>query len=158
MRPGNLTGISSFAGGATSANGVSVTIEIGSGANSAQSNGGAPTSAVSLNTVGGGTAPSTLATIGTTPSSSLSSPTIASSQDYRYVAPPPPPPSSGTMIPGPSASTMPNSSVGTGIANPYAPTLQAGGISSGPFTAGRGVASPLPGSLTTGSSLIPGNN
>jgi len=158
MRPGNLTGIASFAGGATSANGASLTIQIGSGANSSQTYSGAPTSAVSPNTVGDATVQSTLNTIGTVSASSLSSPVMASSQDYRYVAPAPPAPPSSTSIPGPSASVMPNSSIGTGIANPYAPTIQAGGISSGPFNTGRGVASPLPGSVMTGSSLIPGNN
>lgn len=156
MRPGNLTGIASFAGGTTSGSGVSLTIQIGSGANSSQTYNGAPTSiaSVSLTTVGDATVLSTLNTIGTVTASSLTSPTMASSQDYHYVAPPPPAPASSTTIPGPSASN----NVGTGIANPYAPTIQAGGISSGPFTPGRGVASPLPGSLNTGLSLIPGNN
>ncbi len=156
MRPGNLTGIASFAGGATSAGGSSLTIQIGSGANSSETYNGAPTTiaSVSLTTVGDATVPSTLNTIGTVSASSLSSPTMASSQDYHYVAPPPPAPVSSTTIPGPSASN----SIGTGRGNPYAPTSQAGGISSGPFTNGRGVASPLPGSLNGGMSLVPGNN
>ncbi len=153
MRPGNLTGIASLGGGAALTSGVGLTIQIGSGANSAQTYNGAPAT-VSLTTVGDATVQSTLNTIGTVSASSLSSPTMASSQDYHYVAPPPPPPASSTTIPGPSASY----SVGTGIANPYAPSIQAGGISSGPFTVGRGVASPLPGSLNTGSSLIPRMN
>jgi len=151
MRPGNLTGIANFAGGLTSGGGVSLTIEIGSGANSAQSYGGAPTSTVSLNTVGDATVQPTLNTIGTVSASSLSAPTMASSQDYHYVPPPPPAPPSTTTIPGPSASN------GLGTGNPYAPILQGGGISTGPFTTGRCVASPLPGSLNT-RPLIPGNN
>jgi len=157
MRPGNLTGITTFAGGATSVNGVALTIQIGSGANSADSYNGAAPINVSVNTVGDPTTPSTLSTFGAT-FSPVGSQVLPPSPSYRYVSPPSSAPSPGVTIPGPSASTMPNSNYGTGIANPYAPTLPAGGISSGPFSTGRGLASPLPGSVMPGSSLIPGNN
>ncbi len=158
MRPGNLTGIATFAGGPTSVGGSALSIQIGSGADSAQSYGGATTSVVSLTTVADATVQPTLNTIGTVSASSLTGPTLASSLDYHYVAPAPPPPVSSTSIPGPSASAMPNSNTGTGIGNPYAPTMQVGGISSGPFNPGRGLATPLPGSVMPGSSFFPGNN
>jgi hypothetical protein len=158
MRPGNLTGISSFAGGPTGASGSSLSIQVGSGSeDAATSNGGAPSNLVTHNTVADPTA-GVLPAIGTTSSSSSDSAVLPPGQSYHDTAPVPATPPLSMSIPGttPAGPVTPN--VGTGIADPYNPVLQGGGISSGPFSPGRSLTGPLPGAPAPGPMPMPGNN
>jgi hypothetical protein len=155
MRPGNLTGIASFGGSQTSSTSDSLTIQIGSGADSSEGFAGGPTAVVSHATVADPTVDTLLNPIG---SSTTGTTILSPSQTYRYVAPLPQPPSSTMTLPGSSASTMPNSSVGTGIPNPYAPSVQVGTVQFGPTNIGRGIPNPLPGSFTPAPPLMPNPN
>ncbi len=87
MRPGNLTGIASFAGGPTGGAGSSLSVQVGSGSDdAATSNGGAPSTVARQNTGNDPTA-GVLPTIGTTSSSASSLPVLPAGQTYHDTAP-----------------------------------------------------------------------
>jgi hypothetical protein len=160
MRPGNLTGIASFAGGPTGGAGSSLSIQVGSGSDDAStSNGGAPTTVVGTNRYADPTA-GVLPAIGTTSSSASSLPVLPPGQSYRDTAPVAPTPPLSMAIPGTTPAGPITPSAGTGITDPYNPVLQGGGISSGPYSPGRTLTGPLPGALVPGAAPLPmpGNN
>ena len=86
LRPGNITGVPSLSGGATSSGAGGITIQVGSGADTP---GGTPTTIVSRNVVADPTPVPGLNTIGQT-SDGSSSPVLPPGQSYRDNAPVPP--------------------------------------------------------------------
>jgi hypothetical protein len=151
LKPGNITGYPSLAGGAAAAaGGATVTIQVGSGADTADTPtaGGATTNVVGRATVADPTQRPTLTVIGGTTASSSTTTTPGTTPPDTAPVPPPMPlgvvtqsttttrPSNGTM-------TMPNPQLG-------APTL-------GPLNSGRGLANPLPGSIVPVTPILPGS-
>ena len=157
VKPGNITGVPSLAAGATGAGGVSLTIQIGSGADTTDSptNGGATTNVVGRATVADPTANPTSTVIGgMSTSDAASSPVLPPGQSYRDSAPVPAASSLNTVpqsaTAGPAMST-----------DPYAPNPQAGAPTLGPFNMmnrSGGMVNPIPGSLVPVSPMMPGNN
>jgi hypothetical protein len=153
--PGNFTGNPSVGGVAVGGSGgVSLTIQVGSGADAAGAPVVTPTASRSL--VGGSAkdAPSIMAYIGQ-PSSGSGAPVLPEGQSYRApTAPVPSLPPLGVVIPGSpmgsgSSATMPG-------ANPLIP--QPGGSARLPGSLGP-MGNPLPGGLGVGSgSLLPAPN
>jgi hypothetical protein len=158
LKPGNLTGLPSLAGGAAGGvGGAAVSIAVGSGADTAGgptnnvSNGGATNNVVGLYTVADPTQRPTYAYIGGTPASS-DSPVLPPGQSYRDTAPVPPPLPMGVMN---------QSATGSGSTNSggsFAPNPQLGAPRLGPFNSTRGMSSPLPGSLVPVTPMLPGSN
>jgi hypothetical protein len=149
--PGNFTGNPSVGGGpAATSGGVSVGVQVGSGADEAGAPVATPTVARTLVGGSGTDAPSIMAYIGQ-PSSSSNAPVLPEGESYRApTAPVPSLPPMGVVIPGSptgssSSATLPGS-------NPLAP--QPGGLVRVP---GGPMSNPLPGGLGVGSgSLMPG--
>jgi hypothetical protein len=141
--PGNFTGNPNVGGATSSASGgVTVTINVGSGAN--DSGAPAPAAPVSLATVAND-ALNPLPTIGTT-STGSGSPAPINGSTYRDNAPVPPPAPLGVVIPGPP--TAPSTTVSAN--NPFAPS---------PLTSSSSVLNPVRNLVTspagTGSLLGP---
>ncbi len=159
LRPGNITGVPSLAAaGATAGSGISLSIQVGSGADTAGgqtsqvSNGGATNNVVGRNTVADPTANPLMTVIGGA-SSGSGSPILPPGQSYRDNAP---------VQPTSSLSTVPQSAT-TGpamSADPYAPNPQMGAPRLGPFggSRGGGMVNPIPGSLVPLAPMFPGNN
>jgi hypothetical protein len=151
--PGNFTGNPSVGGAAVSTSGgVSLTIQVGSGADTASAPVATPT--VSRSVVGGSAtdAPSVLAYIGQT-SSGSNAPVLPEGESYRApTAPVPSLPPMGVVIPGSpmgsgSSGTMPGSN--PSIPQPGSPMRLPG--------PGGSIPNPLPGGLGVGGgSLLPG--
>ena len=138
LRPGNITGVPSLAGGATSSGGASITIQVGSGADT--SDGAAPTNVVSRNTVADPTQRPDITQIGQT-SNGSSSPVLPPGQSYRDNAPVPPPTPYG-VIPPPQP---PNTS-GMG-GDPFAPNPMSGAPTLGPSSNMRSPGGVMPGTV-----------
>ncbi len=156
LKPGNITGVPSLAAGATAGGGISLSIQVGSGAdtNDGPTNGGATNNVVGRATVADPTANPTTVTIGGTQSNSAASaPVLPPGQSYRDTAP---------VAASGSLNTVPQSATaGPGMStDPYAPNPQAGAPTLGPFNMNRmgGMANPIPGSLVPVSPMMPGNN
>jgi hypothetical protein len=155
MRPGNLTGIASFSSSEYGAEGGALSIKVGSGSDdAASSNGGAPTAVVSRNTVADPTA-GVLPPAATTSSSASDSGVLPAGQTYRDTAPVAPTPPLSMSIPGTTPAGPMTSPAGLAMPDPYNPVLQGAGISSGPFSPGRSLTGPLPGSLPPAPTLMP---
>jgi len=140
LRPGNITGVPSLAGGATSAGGVSITIEVGSGADTPD---GTPTTIVSVATVADPTLRPLTTPIGIV-SSGSSSPVLPPGQSYRDNAPVPPPTPYG-VIPPPQSSAP--SSNGMGGGDPFAPNPMSGAPTLGPSSSMRSAGGVMPGTI-----------
>jgi hypothetical protein len=155
LKPGNITGVPSLAAGATGAGGLSLTIQVGSGADTDDSptNGGATNNVVGRSTVADPTANPTITVIGGNSSSGSSSPVLPAGQSYRDSAP---------VAAASSLNTVPQSATsGPAMSSdPYAPNPQAGAPTLGPFNMNRmgGMANPIPGSLVPVVPMLPGNN
>jgi hypothetical protein len=159
LKPGNITGVPSLAGGVAGAGGVAISIQVGSGADTGGgptnnvSKGGATNNTVGLTTVADPTARPTMTVIGGATSSASSSPVLPPGQSYRDSAPVQ---ASGSLNTVPQSATS-----GPGMsADPYAPNPQAGAPTLGPFNMNRtgGMANPIPGSLVPVSPMGPGRN
>ena len=157
LRPGNISGVPSLAGGATIAGGSSLTIQVGSGADTADgptlsiSNGGATNNLVGRSTVADPTGRTTITTIGGTLSSTDSA-VLPPGQSYRDTAP---------VAPSPAMGVVNQSATGAGTMNrggSAAPNPQLGAPTLGPFNRARGLAGPAPGTLVPVSPFMPGNN
>jgi hypothetical protein len=159
LKPGNITGVPSLAAGATGPGGISLSIQVGSGADTAGgptnsvSAGGATNNSVGLATVADPTANPTITVIGGNASSGSSSPILPPGQSYRDSAP---------VQPSGSSSMMPQStpnSTGSMGGNQIAPNPQMGAPTLGPSGLNRGgMINPIPGSLVPVSPMLPGNN
>jgi hypothetical protein len=158
LRPGNITGVPSLGAGATGAGGVGLSIQVGSGADTAGgptnsvSNGGATNNVVGRATVADPTANPSQTVIGGATSGS-STPVLPPGQSYHDNAPVQP---TGPMTTVPQSATS-GPAMST---DPYAPNPQAGAPTLGPFNINRmgGMANPIPGSLVPVSPMMPGNN
>ena len=158
LRPGNITGVPSLAAGATTAtSGITLSIQVGSGADTAGgptvqvSNGGATNNVVGLSTVADPTSNPLMTIIGGT-SSGSGSPVLPPGQSYRDNAP---------VQPTGPLSTVPQSATsGPAMStDPYAPNPQMGAPRLGPFNGNRGgMVNPIPGSLVPLAPMFPGNN
>jgi hypothetical protein len=138
LRPGNITGVPSLAGGATLSGGAGITIQVGSGADT--SDGAAPTNVVSLNTVADPTQRPDITQIGQT-SNGSSSPVLPPGQSYRDNAPVPPPTPYGVLPP-------PQSGPGTGMGgDPFAPNPMSGAPTLGPASGMRSPGGVVPGTV-----------
>jgi hypothetical protein len=148
--PGNFTGNPVVGGAGATGGGVSVTIEVGSGADVAGAPVSTPTAARNLVGGSGTDAPSILAYIGQ-PTSSSNAPVLPEGESYRApTAPVPALPPMGVVIPG--SPTGPSSGASMPGSNPLAP--QPGGPVRVP---GGPMSNPLPGGFGVGSgSLLPG--
>ncbi len=143
LRPGNITGVPSLAGGANGAGGLSATIQVGSGADTSDGSGGGTTSAVvSRNTVADPTVPPLNTTIGIV-SSGGGSPVLPPGQSYRDNAPVAPAPY-GQTVP-----TPPPPSSGGMISDPFAPNPMSGAPTLGPSSTNNrgGLGGRMPGTL-----------
>ena len=143
VRPGNITGVPSLAGGANVAAGAGLTIQVGSGSDDASaptSNGGAPSANVSLATVADPTLRPLTTPIGIV-STGSSSPVLPPGQSYRDNAPVPPPTPYGVMpppqAPGPG---------GMG-GDPFAPNPMSGAPTLGPSSSMRSAGGVVPGTV-----------
>jgi hypothetical protein len=164
VRPGNITGVPSLGAGATGSGGVSISIQVGSGADTADGS----TNSVSNNVVGRATvadptANPTITVIGGSASSDSSSPILPPGQSYRETS---------TQPTGPSTTTPQSTMNGTGMngtgstgntgsmgGNQYAPNPQLGAPTLGPSSMNRGgMVNPIPGSLVPVTPMLPGNN
>jgi hypothetical protein len=164
LRPGNITGVPSLGAGANGSGGISISIQVGSGADTADGS----TSNVSINVVGRATvadptANPTITVIGGTASSDSSSPILPPGQSYRETSAQPT---------GPSTTTPQSTMNGTGMngtgstgntgsmgGNQYAPNPQMGAPTLGPSSMNRGgMVNPIPGSLVPVTPMLPGNN
>jgi hypothetical protein len=156
LRPGNITGVPSIGGGGASSGGLSVTVQVGSGADTANgpgpnNSGGASSVAVSRNVVADPLQPTTFAFIGGA-SSSTNSPVLPPGQSYRDTAPVQPSAPMGIVNqPATGSGGMNNSSLP--MLNP-----QLGAPRLGPFNSPRGMSSSMPGSLVPVTPMLPGNN
>jgi hypothetical protein len=162
LKPGNITGVPSLAAGAAGAGGISLSIQVGSGADTSDgptnsiSNGGATNNTVGLATVADPTANPRITMIGGDASSGSSSPILPPGQSYRET--------SGVQPPSSSTTTAPSTMNGTGSmgsmgGNQFAPNPQMGAPTLGPSGMNRGgMVNPIPGSLVPVSPMLPGNN
>jgi hypothetical protein len=157
FRPGNITGLSSFAGSTGSTGGVSISIQVGSGADTAggatPSNGGATSNLVSRATVADPTQQSVFTFIGGQ-STSTNSPVLPPGQSYRDSAPVQPSAPMGAINQSATGSGSMNSSG----AMPGGLNPQLGAPRLGPFNSVRGMSSSMPGSLVPVTPMLPGNN
>ncbi len=155
LRPGNITGVPSLASGAGAAGGVSLSIQVGSGADTSNgpTNGGATNNVVSRSTVGDPTANPAMTVIGGPSTSSSESPVLPPGQTYRDTAP--------VAAAGPLNTVPQSATAGPAMStDPYAPNPQAGAPTLGPFNLNRsgGMVNPIPGSLVPVSPMTPSNN
>jgi hypothetical protein len=162
LKPGNITGVPSLAGGATGASGISLSIQIGSGADTSDgptisvSAGGTTNNVVGLATVADPTANPTITVIGGN-SNGSGSPVLPPGQSYRDNAPVQSTMGSTSTLPPP---TM-NGTGGSGSmgGNQYAPNPQMGAPTLGPSGLNRGgMINPIQGSLVPVTPMLPGNN
>jgi hypothetical protein len=145
LRPGNITGVPSLAGGATSSGGAGITIQVGSGSDDAS----APTpTAVSRNTVADPTQVPDITQIGPI-SNGSSSPVLPAGQSYRDNAPVAPPTPYG-VLPPPQAPS--NSGMG---GDPFAPNPMSGAPTLGPSSSMRSPGGVMPGTVAP---MLPGIN
>ena len=155
LKPGNITGLPSLNAAGTAAGGISLSIQVGSGADTAGgptlniSNGGATNNVVSRFTFADPTQRSAFALIGGT-STSTNSPVLPPGQSYRDSAPVPPPTPMGVVNQPASGMGMQNNS------GAFAPNPQLGQPRLGPFGGNRGMMGPMPGSLVPVTPLVPG--
>jgi hypothetical protein len=150
--PGNFTGNPAIGGAVTGAGGVSLTIQVGSGADEAGGSSPSASSARSTGADNGQTAP-VLAYIGQVSSSSSSSVLPAGQTTQTQSAPVPSLPPIGVVIPGSPSGTSPGmSSPMNPMGGPQmgAPTLMPG--------LGRGLTPMLPGGLGVQNGLMPSGN
>jgi hypothetical protein len=138
LRPGNITGVPSLAGAVTGSGGIGITIQVGSGADT--SDGGAPTSVVSRNTVADPTQNPDITQIGQV-SNGSSSPILPPGQSYRDNAPVAPPTPYGVLPPPQSA---PTSGMG---GDPFAPNPMSGAPTLGPSNSMRSPGGVMPGTV-----------
>jgi hypothetical protein len=158
LKPGNITGVPSLGGAIGAAAGTSLSIQVGSGADTAGgptnsiSNGGATNNVVGRATVADPAANPTMTVIGGAARDS-GSPVLPPGQTYHDTAPVQP---TGPMNTVPQSATS-GPAMST---DPYAPNPQAGAPRLGPFNMNRigGMANPIPGSLVPVSPMMPGNN
>ena len=157
LRPGNITGVPSLAGVASAAAGISATIKVGSGADTAGgptlniSAGGATNNVVGRATVADPTQRTTFALIGGT-SASSNSQVLPPGQSYRDTAP---------VAPSSRMGVVNQSANGSGSMNSggtSAPDPQLGAPRLGPFRSTRGMTSPLPALLVPVNPFLPGNH
>jgi hypothetical protein len=157
LKPGNYTGLPSLAGAAAGAvGGASVSIQVGSGADTSNgpgpSNGGATNNIVGLYTVADPTQRPTFTIIGGASASSGSA-VLPPGQSYHDTAPVPPPMAMGVINQSGTDSGASNTGGGA------APNPQLGAPRLGPFNGNRGAfTSPLPGSLAPMTPMLPGSN
>jgi len=161
LRPGNITGVPSLAAGAAGSGGLSISIQVGSGADSADSSGG-PTNSISaggatnntvgLSTVADPTQRPAMTTIGTT-SPGSSSPVLPPGQSYRDSAPVA---AASPLNVVPQSTTAGPGGGGMG-GSMYNPNPQLGAPTLGPSNRG-GMNNPFPGSLVPITPMLPGNN
>jgi len=137
LRPGNITGVPSLAGGATASGGLGITIQVGSGADTPE---GTPMAIVSLATVADPTLRPLTTPIGIV-STGSSSPVLPPGQSYRDNAPVPPPTPYG-VIPPP----QPPSTSGMG-GDPFAPNPMSGAPTLGPSSNMRSPGGVMPGTV-----------
>jgi hypothetical protein len=157
LRPGNITGVPSLAGG-LAAGGFSATIQVGSGADAAGgptlniSAGGATNNVVGLASVADPTGRPALTVIGGTTAGS-SSAVLPPGQSYRDTAPVAPSSPMGGVLNQSATGMNSTNSSGSSAPNPQlgAPTL-------GPFNRSRGMSGAMPGSLVPVTPMLPGNN
>jgi hypothetical protein len=159
LKPGNITGVPSLAGGATGQGGSGLSIQVGSGADTAGgptnsvSAGGATNNTVGLASVADPTTNPIITVIGGNASSGSGSPILPPGQSYRDSAP---------VNPAGTNSSTPNSSMnGTGGmgGNSYSPDPTLGAPKLGPSGSNRGgMINPIPGSLVPVSPMMPGMN
>jgi len=166
LRPGNITGVPSLGAGATGSGGISISIQVGSGADSADgstnsvSNGGATNNVVGRATVADPTANPTITVIGGSASSDSSSPILPPGQSYRETSAQPTGASTTTPQPTMNGTGMNGTgSMGSMGGNQYAPNPQLGAPTLGPSSMNRGgMVNPIPGSLVPVTPMLPGNN
>jgi hypothetical protein len=169
LRPGNITGVPSLGASATGSGGVSISIQVGSGADSADGS----TNTVSNNVVGRATvadptANPTITVIGGSATSDSSSPILPPGQSYRETsAQPTGPPTTipqssmnGTGMNGTGMNgTGSTGNTGSMGGNQFAPNPQMGAPTLGPSSMNRGgMVNPIPGSLVPVTPMLPGNN
>jgi hypothetical protein len=162
LRPGNITGVPSLAGGAL-AGGLSISIQVGSGADSADSSGGsssgsstggAPSNVVGLATVADPTQRPAITTIGGI-SSGDSSPVLPPGQTYHDNAPVP----AAAPLNVVPQSTTASPGAGTMSGSMYNPSQQLGSPMMGTSGTNRGgIFNPIPGALVPVAPMLPGNN
>ena len=156
VKPGNITGVPSLAGGGAGAAGSAGTIQVGSGADTSDgpavkiSAGGATNNVVGLSSVADPTARPTITVIGgVTPSSS--SAVLPPGQSYRDSAP---------VAAASPMGVINQSGSGMNSMNSYgssAPDPQLGCPTLGPFNSSRGLRGGMPGSLVPVTPMLPGN-
>ena len=162
LKPGNITGVPSLAGGATGAAGIGLSIQVGSGADTAGgptisvSAGGTTNNVVGLTTVADPTANPVITVIGGNASSGSGSPILPPGQSYRDSAPVQPQGSTSTL---PSPTMSGTGGMGSMGGNQYSPNPQMGAPTLGPSGLNRGgMVNPIPGSLVPVTPMLPGNN
>jgi hypothetical protein len=157
LRPGNITGVPSLAGGAAGVGGPGGTIQVGSGASDANGSTGNGTGLPLTNNVSGAfsftgdpTPIPTMTIIGGATSGS-SSPVLPPGQSYRDSAPVGPASTPGVLP------QVPPTNMGPG--SPFNPNPTLGAPTLGPFNRMGGMSAPLPGSLTPTMGMgMPGSN
>jgi hypothetical protein len=160
MAPGNLTGVPSFLGAGTGSASSSGTIQVGSGAESADAfNGGGSSTAtlVSRNVVADPFTRPIFTTIGGNSTGSSAAAVLPPGQSYRDTAPVAASAPLTTVYTSAPASTT-TSSGGTFITNPYAPTTTTGSPAMGPTSISNLTPSPLGGARVQGPATMPGVN
>jgi hypothetical protein len=159
MAPGNLTGVPSFLGGTNAQGNSAGSIQVGSGADSADAfTGGSSTTAlVSRNVVADPFTRPLFTTIGGASTGSSAVDVLPPGQSYRDTAPVPAAAPLTTIYASSPTSTTPSSS-GTFITNPYAPTTQVGSPGMGPAPVSSLTTSPLGGARIQGPATMPGIN
>jgi hypothetical protein len=152
LRPGNITGLPSLAGGAGAGGGLTVSFQVGSGSDTATGpNGNSNTQIVTRFTFADPLTPTTFSLIGGM-STSTNSPVLPPGQSYRDTAPVPPPAPMG-VINQPATGAGMGFSTGDSMPNP-----QLGAPRLGPFNSNHGLTGPVPGSLVPVSPVLPGSN
>jgi hypothetical protein len=158
LRPGNITGVPSLAGGLGGAGGAFGSISVGSGADAANGPSGNGTGLPLSNNVSGAfsftgdpTPVPAMTVIGGT-SSGSSSPVLPPGQSYRDSAPVGPAATPGVLQQAPPTNMGPGT--------PFSPNpQQLGAPTLGPFSRMGGMSAPLPGSLTPRMGMgMPGSN
>jgi hypothetical protein len=150
VRPGNITGVPTLAGGAGAAAGAfGLTITVGSGAEesggSGGSSGGAPSAAVNRNNVADPTRPPLMTIIGGQ-TGGTNSPVLPPGQSYRDSAPVQPSPYG---MPAAPASTSTSRPTGGSMNDPFAPNPMSGAPTLGPSSSGNrgGMGGRMPGTI-----------
>jgi hypothetical protein len=158
VKPGNITGVPSLAGGATGAGSASSSIQVGSGSDTDDSSSsGTASTPVGRSTVADPTTNLAGAVIGGMSTSAASSPVLPPGQSYRDTAP----------VPGASPlTTVPaGATAGPGINDQSSPNPMSGAPTLGPFNMmnggmmnrSGGMVNPIPGSLMPVGPMMPGS-